>query len=139
MLKEIHEHIRTELQQNARTDTIFMVTAVIYNLVVLGINSAVGGDAGSSYADNGTVIIFWVFILVTLIVNGIALAGLNYGKGMRGRLLAGLIEMYRDNQVEKYYDEGMREDYATRYILFMSIIAVLGVMSILVPLIVFFT
>jgi hypothetical protein len=138
MLKEIHEHIRTELQQNARTDTIFMVTAVVYNLVSLGINSAVGGDAGSPYSDSSTVIIFWVFILVNLIVNGIALAGLNYGKQMRGRLLSGLIAMYRDNQVEKYYDESMLKDYNTRYTLFMAIIGVLGGMAILVPLILYF-
>ncbi len=38
MLREVHEHVVGELQQNARTDTVFVVTAVLFNLVVLGIN-----------------------------------------------------------------------------------------------------
>ena len=138
MLKEIHEHIRTELQQNARTDTIFMVTGVIYNLVVLGINSAVAGEASSDYADPASTLVFWVFIAVTLVVNAISLIGLNYGRRMRGRLLAGLIAMYQDNQVDKYYDQSMQSDYATRYALFMGIIATLGAVAIIVPLILFF-
>ena len=37
MLREVHEHVVGELQQNARTDTVFVVTAVQFNLVVLGI------------------------------------------------------------------------------------------------------
>ena len=46
MLNQVHEHIVSELQQNARTDTIFVVTAIVFNLIVLGINSAVAGEAG---------------------------------------------------------------------------------------------
>lgn len=36
MLKEIHGHIVDELQQNAKTDTVFVVAAVLFNLAVLG-------------------------------------------------------------------------------------------------------
>ena len=45
MLERVHEHIVDELGQSARTDTIFVVTAIIYNLVVLGVNSAVASEA----------------------------------------------------------------------------------------------
>jgi hypothetical protein len=38
MLKEIHGHMVNELQQNAKSDTVFVVSAVLFNLVVLGIN-----------------------------------------------------------------------------------------------------
>jgi hypothetical protein len=34
MLKQVHEHIVSELQQNARTDTLFVVTAIAFNLIV---------------------------------------------------------------------------------------------------------
>nr|MEE4269157.1 hypothetical protein [Candidatus Krumholzibacteria bacterium] len=45
MLKEIHGHIVNELQQNARTDTVFVVAAVLFNLVVMGINWGVASEA----------------------------------------------------------------------------------------------
>ncbi len=36
MLTEVHDHIINELGQSSRTDTIFVVTAIIFNLIVLG-------------------------------------------------------------------------------------------------------
>ena len=38
MLDRLHEHVVSELNQGARTDTVFVVTAVAFNLVVLAIN-----------------------------------------------------------------------------------------------------
>jgi hypothetical protein len=38
MLEHIHNHIVTELQQSAKTDTVFVVTAILFNLIVLSIN-----------------------------------------------------------------------------------------------------
>ncbi|MCA9918398.1 MAG: hypothetical protein KC445_10630 [Anaerolineales bacterium] len=37
MLNELHNHIVNELGQSSRTDTIFVVTAVVFNLIVLGV------------------------------------------------------------------------------------------------------
>ncbi|MBK8164908.1 MAG: hypothetical protein IPK64_02970 [bacterium] len=55
MLGKLHDHIVGELQQKARTDTVFVVVAVLFNLVVLGINRAVAsaghdGDRGAGDA-----------------------------------------------------------------------------------------
>lgn len=41
MIERVHEHIITELQQNTRTDTIFILTAILLNLIALGVNSGV--------------------------------------------------------------------------------------------------
>ncbi|GAH43587.1 unnamed protein product, partial [marine sediment metagenome] len=38
MLEQIHKHLVSELQQNTRTDTIFIITAILLNLLSLGIN-----------------------------------------------------------------------------------------------------
>jgi len=50
MLEQLHEHVVAELQQSSRTDTVFVVTAVVFNLVVLAINAGVAGgsDGGSA-------------------------------------------------------------------------------------------
>ena len=59
MIERVHEHITGELGANARTDTIFVLTAIILNLIALGINS------GIAAAD---VMIGWIY--------GIAAVGL---------------------------------------------------------------
>ena len=46
MLKEIHQHIVQELQQSSKTDTIFVIAAVLFNLTVLGINWGVAQPNG---------------------------------------------------------------------------------------------
>ena len=45
MLEKLHDQITTELGQSSRTDTIFVVTAIIFNLVILGVNSAMADNA----------------------------------------------------------------------------------------------
>ena len=38
MLSDLHQHVVSELQQSSKTDTVFVISAVLFNLVVLGIN-----------------------------------------------------------------------------------------------------
>ena len=99
MLTQIHEHIVSELGHSTRTDTIFVVTAIIFDLVVLAINSGAAGAAAASNTGGASLaanLIFIVFVLVTLFVNLIAVAGLFVGRRTRRRLLEGLVAMYTD-------------------------------------------
>ena len=136
MLVQVHEHIVSELQQNARTDTIFVVTAIAFNLIVLGINSAVAGEAASARENSSSDLILGVFIIMSLLVNCIAVAALNFGRQNREKLLGGLLAMYRDNDVIQYYDASLITGYGRRYLLFIGVILCLGLTSILVPLII---
>lgn len=136
MLEKVHEHIVGELKQNARTDTIFVVTAIVFNLIVLGINSAVAGEAASNNGSSPNDIILVVFITMSLLVNAIAVTALNYGKRSREKLLHGLLTMYQDNDVANYYDSSLIKSYGTRYLLFTGVILCLAITSILVPLII---
>ena len=135
MLKKLHDQITTELGQSSRTDTIFVVTAIVFNLVVLGINSALSEVA----ADENTLqsnLIFIVFIIVTLMINGASLTALLIGRRTRNKLLEGIIKMYKDNQVDQYYPQELLKTYGTRYLLFASVIVLLGITAIVVPLII---
>jgi len=136
MLKQVHEHITNELQQNARTDTIFVVTAIAFNLIVLGINSAVAGEAASTNANPSNDLILVVFIIMNLLVNSIAVTALNFGKKNRKKLIRGLLDMYQDNDVAKYYDKSLMAAYGKRYLLFTGIIICLALTGIIVPLII---
>lgn len=138
MLTEVHDHIITELGQSSRTDTIFVVTAVIFNLIVLGINSGVSAAA----ADNGSYaagdVILAVFIAVTLFINTIAVTALYLGRRTRNLLLKGLVEMYHDNEVSQYYSAELLSNYGIRYLLFAGVIIALALTAILIPLIIRF-
>jgi hypothetical protein len=140
MLERIHQHILDELNQGSRTDTIFVVVAVVFNVVVLGINSAAAGSAaaiatygaGSLVAD----MVMFVFVLMTLIVNAVAVGALSVGSRTRQKLLDGLLSVYTDNQVDRYYDRSLVSNYRTRYALFGMVIMALAATSILVPLVI---
>jgi hypothetical protein len=133
MLERVHQHIVGELQQSARTDTIFVVTAVLFNLIVLGINSAVANEPGMPND-----LVLGVFILMSLLVNAISVAALFFGRGTRSKLLNGLLAMYRDNDVDRYYDTSLLTNYGKRYMLFAGVILALALTGIAVPLIVRF-
>jgi hypothetical protein len=135
MLREVHAHVVTELQQSARTDTVFVVTAVLFNLIVLGINWGVASSAGDENAGPQTDFILVILILATLLVNFFAVRALLGGRDTRCKLLRGLIEMYRDNDVDKYYDPSLLDAYGGRYRLFVSVLGCLMLVAIVVPLV----
>ena len=136
MLERVHQHIVDELGQSARTDTIFVVTAVIFNLVVLGINSAVASEGASARTSTASDLILGVLIAMSLLVNGISIAALFFGRQTRNKLLGGLLAMYHDNDVDRYYDPSLLTNYGKRYLLFTGVIVSLALTGIAVPLIV---
>ncbi len=139
MLEKVHHHIVNELGQSARTDTIFVITAVVFNLVVLGINSAIAGEAASNsenaVANDVTLVIFIVLVIV---VNIISISALIVGKQTRGKLLNGLLGMYRDQEVDKYYDASLLTNYDKRYWLFTGVVLCLAITAVIVPLVIRF-
>ena len=136
MLEKVHDHIVSELGQSTRTDTIFVVTAIAFNLIVLGINSGVSGAAADTYDSLVLDVVLAVFIAMTFLMNTIAIIALNLGRRTRRMLLNGLVSMYKDNQADKYYDPSLLSNYGARYNLFSGVILTLALTAIIVPLIV---
>lgn len=129
MIERVHEHIISELGTNTRTDTIFVLTAIILNLITLGINS---GIASSERNDSATIMMF-TFVALLIMVNLVAEFGLIRGRQMRRKLLSGLLKMYKDQGVEGYYDPSLLGDYKTRYNLFMLTVLFTGLVAIVIP------
>ena len=130
MIERVHEHIIAELQQNTRTDTIFIITAILLNILALGINSAV---AGGSNQDATTWLVFFTLISLVIVVNFVVEIGLIKGKQTRLKLISGLLKMYKDQGVEGYYDTSLLSNYNTRYNLFILAVVFLGIIAIVVP------
>ena len=132
MIKRVHEHIISELQQNARTDTIFVLTAILLNLLTLGINSAV---AAGSDRDATTWTVFFTFICFLIVVNFVVEVGLLKGKQTRIKLITGLMKMYQDQGVDGYYDASLLSNYNIRYNLFLLAVVFTGLVAMIVPLV----
>ena len=130
MIKKVHEHIITELQQNARTDTIFVQTAIVLNFVTLAINSLM---ATESRTNTSLLVVMFIFVSLTIVVNLIVIQGMLKGKQTRNMLLSGLMKMYKDQDVEGYYNPSLLGNYNTRYNLFILAVVFLGLIAIVVP------
>lgn len=132
MIERVHQHIIAELQQNTRTDTIFILTAIFLNLITLGVNSAV-----ASGSDNNSTrwIVFFTFVCLVIVINFVTEIGLIKGKQTRIKLISGLLKMYKDQGVEGYYDAALLGNYNIRYNLFLLTVVVTGLIAIVVPLV----
>jgi hypothetical protein len=129
MIEQVHKHIISELGTNSRTDTVFVLTGVILNLLVLGINSGIA----SGDPDATTIIIMLALVALLIVVNLIVEFGLIRSRQSRLKLLNGLIKMYKDQGVAEYYDQSLLSDYRTRYNLFMFGVLSIGIVALIIP------
>jgi heme/copper-type cytochrome/quinol oxidase subunit 4 len=130
MIEHVHTHITSELQQNSRTDTIFILSAILLNLITLAINS---GMVEKSRTDNSMLVVMFLFAILIVLVNLVVIFGLQKGKQTRIKLVSGLIRMYKDKEVDKYYDETLLGNYNIRYNLFIMVVTFTGIIAIIVP------
>ena len=130
MIEHVHKHITSELQQNTRTDIIFILSAILLNLITLAVNS---GMSEKSRTDTASLIVMFVFVCLIVLVNIVVIFGLIKGKQTRGKLLNGLIQMYKDKDVDKYYDMSLLGNYNVRYNLFIMVVITTGIIATIVP------
>jgi len=128
MIGRVHQHIIEELQQNTRTDTIFIITSIFLNLLTLAVNSGIAQGKSA----NRTIVML-IFVALTIVVNFVVIIGILKGKQTRAKLLNGLIKMYKDQGVDGYYDSSLLTNYNTRYNLFILVVVFLGLIAIVVP------
>jgi hypothetical protein len=130
MLEHVHKHIISELQQSTKTDIIFILSAIVLNLLTLAINS---GSVEKSRTDDTMLVVMFIFVALVIMINVVAIIGLLKGKQTRAKLLNGIITMYKDQHVDKYYDESLLSSYSVRYNLFIMVVVCTGVIAIIVP------
>ena len=130
MIEHVHKHITSELNQNTRTDTIFVLTSILLNLITLGVNS---GFAESSRENTSNLTVMFIFVFLIVVVNLVVIFGLLKGRQTRAKLISGLLKMYRDQDVAKYYDESLVSNYNVRYNLFILVVISTGVIATVVP------
>ena len=141
MLDKLHDHILEELNTNTKTDIVFILSSILLNFISLGINSIFASGTGwdeikdESYLVPSDYVIFWLVVILVFIVNAVVIMGLKRGKETRFRLLTGLVKMYKNQNVDEFYDTSNLESYNIRYTLFTIAVVSTGALAFLVPLI----
>jgi hypothetical protein len=133
MIEHVHNQIMSELQQNTKTDTIFILSAILLNLITLAVNSALVED---SRTDDSKLIAMFLFVGLIVVVNIVVIIGLLKGKQTRLKLVNGLLRMYKDQNLEKYYDASLLENYNIRYNLFILVVVFTGIIATVIPFII---
>jgi hypothetical protein len=146
MKDRMHEQMSSELKQNTRTDTIVVITTIILNLLFLGINSGVASAVHEyeytvanirTESLNVTALVILVIMFALVIaINFFALRIIARGKERRAKLMTGLMKMYKEENMEEYYDPSIEQGYDARYNLFSAVILSLGAVAVLVPILV---
>ena len=146
MKERLHTQMTDELAQGTRTDTIITIVAIILNLIFIGAGSGLAAASHpynyrmETYSLNSTTTaIMFVFIVATVIISYAAVSALLKGKKRRLKLTEGLVEMYKEEGMEKYYNPSVTQAYETRYNLFAIVITLLGLLGVVIPLIIFTT
>jgi len=130
MIEHVLNHITSEMNQNNRTDTIFILTSILLNLITLSVNSGMVKD---SRTNTSTLIVMFVFVGLIVLINLVVVIGLMKGKQTREKLLSGLLMMYKDKEVDKYYDVTLLSNYNLRYNLFIMVVVFTGIIATVVP------
>lgn len=128
MLETVHNHILEEMKLNTRTDSIFVLTSIVLNFMILAINASL-----ADFSDYEKLDVMLVFVVLAAAVNIVAEVGLLKGRQNRYRLLSGLLKMYKDQGVDGYYDSSLPRNYNLRYVMFMLLVLLTGIAGILVP------
>ena len=130
MIEYVHNHITKELEQNTKTDIIFILTSIVLNLITLAINS---GLVEKSRTESSTLAVMFVFVSLIVLVNIVVIIGVIKGRQTRTKLVDGLLRMYKDQDVAKYYDESLLGNYNVRYNLFILVVVCTGIIATIVP------
>lgn len=132
LLPLVHHQIIAELQHGGKIDSIVCVTAVCFNLIILAVNSAVCGSVNANKnVYNLFIPVF--FLVITFSINAAIFDALRSSSDTKKKLLQGLVRMYQDTGVDKYYDSSVIKNYERRYKMFESIIMSFGFMAVGVP------
>jgi hypothetical protein len=146
MKERLHTQVMDELGRGTRTDTIITIITIILDLIFIGAGFGLGSSAHQynyvtdTYTINTTMTsIMFIFIAVVVIINYVAVTTLLKGKKRRLKLTEGLVEMYTEEGMDKYYDPSATNAYEARYNLFAIVTALLGLLAAVIPLIIFTT
>ena len=135
MIEAIHKQLLAELDRAGRSDTVFILSGVSFNLLVLVINWIQAISIASTYRESIIVnyVIFFIFMTGTLLVSGACLLTLLNSRKICMEIHDALSKIYEDTEVAKYMPERMSELGAKRFTLSFIVVGGTGLIAVAVP------
>jgi hypothetical protein len=137
MIERIHKHLLSELDRAGRSDTIFVLAGVSFNLLVLFINWGQAGNITSTYWETNvdSIIIFSKFLVGTVVVSTACLLTLKNSRRICNQYHQALLKIYEDTEVVRYMPEEMVGLGNKRFVLPFIVVGGTGLLAILVPIV----
>jgi hypothetical protein len=149
MKDRLHGEISAELEQTTKTDKTTVVVALVLNVIFLLANMAFASGAWSTnydYRNDGSFTTstafnfslfaaFMILLVVTIVFNFLVVRALSKGVERRAKLTEGLVKMYQEEGLDKYYDPAIIQGYQSRYGLYKNIVLIMGVLAVAIPLV----
>ena len=149
MKDRLHGEISAELDQTTKTDKTTVVVAIILDLVFMFANMAfASGVWTNSYDYQNPMLVtsftkfnpsifgaFLILIAATIAFNIMVVRALAKGVDRRAKLTEGLVKMYQEEGLDKYYDSAIIEGYRSRYSLYKNIVIILAFLALAIPLV----
>jgi len=132
MIEKIHDNLVSELDRSSKSDTVFIISAVLFNMLVMFINWT---QASSLSNGRGSIAIFLVFLVGVLVVSGVALFSLINSKKICIRCHEALEKIYEKNGVSEFLPPEMKNFGNKRFVLSFIVVAGTALISVLVPVI----
>lgn len=132
MKEAIHKHLLSELDRSNKSDTVFIIAGVAFNLLVLFVNWILGGELSR---DRGNILIFGLFITGTVVVTTSILLALINSNKICSRIHGALDQLYEDENVSQYMPQGLGALGRKRFVLSFVVVAGTGFLATAIPLI----
>jgi hypothetical protein len=108
---------------------------VIFSLTMLAVNTSIAGLANGSNSFAAYLALL-LLLVGTLVVTIVSQRALGRGGITRSLLVAGLVRLYEDQHLTRYYDRAIADNYDQRTASFKTVLMVLGGLAIAIPFIV---
>jgi hypothetical protein len=147
--ERIYEQINNELRQVSRMDTTVTVIAIVVTFILMAISySFASSSVGYSYTIQGfdastislkayAVAALFVCLIAILVINLYSIFAIRNNMTKRAKLAENLARLYQEEGTTAYSAVDMSAVYKTRGNVFTVIIATIGSISIIIPLIIF--
>jgi hypothetical protein len=147
MKDRLHGEISAELEQTTKTDKTTIIVAIVLNFIFLFANMGFASGVWSlnyDYQNPNSVTTstelnlnllaaFLILIGVTITFNIFVIQALGKGVERRVKLTEGLVKMYQEEGLDKYYDPSIIQGYRARYSLYKNIVIILGFLAVTIP------
>ncbi|WP_237132376.1 hypothetical protein [Pseudohongiella sp. O18] len=141
MIEGIHKHLLSELDRAGRTDTVFVLAGVCFNLLILFVNWIQASRITSDYQNNDqdAPFIFALFLLGTLVVSSACLLTLANSRNICVKLHESLMKIYEKTNVAEFIPADIGSLGNKRFILSFIVVGGTGLLAVLVPFITIWT